>query len=580
MTFQQKMITAFLLFVLLPIMILGYISNRISTDTLQKTISSQTVQTLRAVDSNVMTALNEVHHFSDYLLSSGDLQSFLMSHEEESIIDLYNRRQAIAGIMYDNAEVERILLYSWSGELLYQSNDRNESEWSLSSKAFMEEMKQAAGAPVWLGPSPEAKHPFQRESGFQLIHGRLINDVNTLDPIGYMVLSIKLEVLDDIFASSGPIPSTELLVNNKGEIIYSVNRKWIGRRMDTASFEKVRSSEDGYMLDQWNGEKSLLTFRPSDFKLSGNENVWLVSIKPWDALSGDIDYIRNTTVVLGLFAILAAVLFNFLYLRRIAGFIQLMSRKMKEAEKGDLSVRMRAYPLKELNGLSNRFNEMIRRIGELILQIKTEEEKSRQAEFKVLQQQINPHFLYNTLESINALAAMNGQKDISNMTINLGRLLRISINGKYEVSISQEINHVKSYLEIQQIRFEHLFTYSIEVEDTMMNELVLKLILQPLVENSINHAFHEEKKGCIHIIGTRNGSTGYFYVQDTGKGFPRNVLERLYEKRDGTGKNGHGIRNVHERLQLYYGNRYGMVICSSEKGTTIKVSFPLAERDG
>ncbi|MCP3763763.1 sensor histidine kinase [Domibacillus sp. A3M-37] len=579
MTFQRKMILAFLVFVLLPVVTLGYISNRISTDTLQKTISRQTVQTLNVLDRNMMEAVTEVNHFSDYVVSSGDIQSFLTSSKEESVFELYNKRQSITGMMYANAKIQQFALYSNTGDRLYQSNEQVTEEEPFFPHRLVQEMKQKKGSAVWLSPSTLSQHPFQQDTSLFLTQGRIINDINTLDPLGYMVLAIRLDLFDDVFASKMDTPSTELLINKEGEILYALDHQWIGKRLAVESLKQVQSGETGFLLDQWNGETHLITYMPSRFQLVGDNDVWIVALKPWDVLASDVVYIRNTTLFIGLLTLMAAVFFNLFYLRRVASFIQALNWNMKQVRSGDLSSRMNAYSLKELNGLSLGFNQMIQRIGELIKQIRREEEKNRQAEFKVLQQQINPHFLYNTLESINALAAMSGQKDISKMTINLGRLLRISINGSYEVLIHQEISHVISYLEIQKIRFNHLFTYEVDIENSLSNERVLKLILQPLVENVLAHAFDQQENGLISIRGTRTDTTGYLWVRDNGKGISANLLEKLHEKRGTSEQQGHGIRNVHERLNLYYGKEYGLMVCSSEQGTIIQIAFPLERGD-
>lgn len=572
MTFQRKIILAFLVFVLFPIFILGYMSYRISTDTLQETISNQTVQTLNVLDRNLMEAVKEVNQFSDYVVSSRDVHTFLASQKEESLIELYHKQQAIAGMMYANAKVQQFILYNLDGNRLYQSNEQllwEEPKW------MVQEMKQKKGASVWLSPNVIPKHPLQEQSDLFLTHGRFINDVNTLDPLGYMVLAIRLDLLDEVFVSKSETPSTEMLINKKGDILYALDHQWIGKRLDVASLKKLQTGETGFFLDQWNGEKQLITYRPSTFQMAGEKDVWMISMKPWDVLSSSIVYIRNITFLLSGVALLAAVSFNWLYLRKISGFIQALQRNMKLVESGDLSARMNEYSLKELKNLSFRFNQMIHRIGELIQRIKREEEKNREQEFKVLQQQINPHFLYNTLESINALAASSGQRDISKMTINLGRLLRISINGSFEVPVRQEISHVISYLEIQKIRFENLFSYEVEIDSSLESEPVLKLVLQPLVENILTHAFDPEENGCISIRGTRSEATGYFWVQDNGKGIPHHALEKLQKKREEMEERGHGIRNVHERLKLYYGEKYGLMVCSCETGTIIQISFPL-----
>ncbi|MEW9109038.1 MAG: sensor histidine kinase [Cytobacillus gottheilii] len=574
MTFQRKIIVFFLVFVLVPITILGYISYRISAVTLQETISNQTVQTLHVLDRNLMEAVEEVNHFSDYLISSGDLHSFLLSQNEESLIDLYHQRQAIVGVMHANAQIQQMNLYNKEGKLLYQSSD--EFHWNIP-EVVLNEMKEKKGGTTWGNPANIQKSLFEKQEDDFLAQGRYIHDIDTLEPLGYMMVYMRLNLFDEVFTSESKIASAELLINKKGTILYAPDHELIGRRLDIDSLHQLHSGETGYLLDQWNKEKQLITYKPSSMTFAGEEDIWMVSLKPWNEISKGIVYIRVITFLLSGLALLMAFCFNWFYLRRIAGFIGSLQWSMKSVEKGVLETKMKDYPLRELNDLSTRFNSMVQRIKDLIYQIREEEEKNRQAEFKVLQQQINPHFLYNTLESINALAASSGQKKISKMTLNLGRLLRISINGSYEVTVQQEISHVVSYLEIQKIRFEHLFHYKVEIDPALQVEPVLKLILQPLVENILAHAFAQEENGLIAIRGTKTEKDGCFWIEDNGRGIPPRILEELHQKRAGQAKNGHGIRNVHERLKLYYGEKYGLMVCSSEQGTIIRISFPIKE---
>lgn len=524
----------------------------------------------------MMSAIAEVNHFSDYIIASGDVQSFLTSSKEASIYDLYSKEQAIAGVMYANAEIHQFALYNTLEEKVYQSNNRVFQEETLFSQQLLQEMKKVKGEPVWQSPSSVVSHPFQQNTALFFTHGRVVNDINTLDPLGYMVLLIRLDLFYQVFKQDSSVVSTELLINKEGEILYALDDQWIGKKLAVESLQQVQSGETGYLLEPWNGETQLITYMPSQLNLAGEEAVWLVSLRPWALLSNDITYIRNTTLGLALLALLAAIFFNLFYLRKTAGFVQALQDSMKQVEKGNLSVRMKTYNLKELNHLSLRFNQMVERLGHLIIQIKKEEEKSRTAEFKILQQQINPHFLYNTLESINALAAMSGQKEISKMTINLGRLLRISINGDYEVPVQREVSHVVSYIEIQKIRFNDSFSYELDIDESLSQKRVLKLILQPLVENILIHAFEEQEGGLISISGKYADGKGYFQIKDNGKGISEANLEKILRKRADFEEKGHGLRSVHERLQLYYGKSYGMIICSSEQGTIIQLSFPVS----
>jgi two-component system sensor histidine kinase YesM len=574
--FQHKMIIAFLLFILLPIIILGFVSYKISSTTLQEKISNQTVQTLKAVDRNVMASISEVNAFSDYVISSGEIQSFLRTNDKTSIIEFYNKQQAIAGMMLGNSQIDDFILYSESGSATHLKNTQIPTFESFKISPFHNQILQEKGRSVWLTPSEI--YPLNQDRRYFFKLGRVVKDINTLNDLGYLILHVKLDLFDDIFKDVQEGSSSGIIVNQEGRILYSLNRDLIGKPFDIKQFSKIQSQKMGYLIDYWNDEKSLITFMPSSFNTGTNSSTFLISIKPWKIISGDIKHIRNMTLLIVAFAVIIAGLFNILYLKRISLFIQDLLKNMKLAEKGILNKRMGSFKLIELEKISLGFNTMIARIQRLLGEVEAEQERKREAQFQVLQQQINPHFLYNTLESINALASLNGQKEISRMTINLGKLLRISINGGYEVKVKDEIRHVISYLEIQKIRYDNRFSFDVEVEEELNHQPVLKLILQPIVENILLHAFDQDYNGIIKIRGTMTNGQGQFWIEDNGKGMDKQTLLKLnsLEIENHNKRRGHGIRNVQERLGLYYGKNYGLIICSIEnKGTTIKISFPI-----
>ncbi|RBW68074.1 sensor histidine kinase [Bacillus taeanensis] len=577
--FQHKLIIAFLCFVLIPIIILGVVSYTISSNTLQKNISEQMIQTLKAVDRNLLAAVSEVNSFSDYVVSSSAVQDYLNTKNTSSIYEFYSEQQEIAGKMYGTSQIDNLVLYRLNGNVITYNDEKVTSLETLRSSLFLDQVLQEKGRPIWLAPYENQNLFFSQE--YMLTQARVVKDLNTLDNLGYFILQVKLDLFDPIFKDIYGGPSDEVIVNKEGIVLYSLNRNFIGKTLDIENFSEFQKNKSGYLTAEWNDEKSLITYMPSSFETGTNSELFLVSIKPWKTIASDIVTIRNTMLVVVGFTVLTAGLFNLLYLKRISRFIHELLTRMKQVESGRLSKRMGRFKFKELQNISHSFNNMIEKLQQLMSDIETEQERKREAQFKVLQQQINPHFLYNTLESINALAALNGQREISKMTINLGKLLRISINGGYEVKVKDEIRHVISYLEIQKIRFDNRFAFEVDVEEELNDYPVLKLILQPLVENILLHAFSnsDEEGGLIKIRGTISNGQGEFWIEDNGTGIDETVLMELNQwkfKKNTEKSNGHGVRNVDERIRLFYGEKYGLLICSTKhEGTCIKISFPI-----
>jgi len=205
--------------------------------------------------------------------------------------------------------------------------------------------------------------------------------------------------------------------------------------------------------------------------------------------------------------------------------------------------------------------------------------KKRKAELAVLQAQINPHFLYNTLESINWMALSAKQKNISRMVLLLSNFMRLSLNkGKNVYTIRKEVEHLRTYIEIQQIRHKNKFQVIEDIDENILDYYTIKLILQPIIENCIVHGFKNTMQtGTIEIYGGFDGEDILFTIRDNGCGMDDNTLKCIFDKSD---SKGYGIKNVNERIKLYFGEKYGLEIESSPgKGTTVKIRIPKCNED-
>ncbi len=261
--------------------------------------------------------------------------------------------------------------------------------------------------------------------------------------------------------------------------------------------------------------------------------------------------------------------------------IRNLEEKMRLVEAGDLHVTISEEGFREIRGVSGAFNHMLWRIRLLMDQIVVEQETKRLHELNALQAQINPHFLYNTLDSIIWMMERGKSQQAVIMVSALARLFRISISkGRNEIPVHEELEHVRNYLIIQQMRFKDRFTYAIEMEEEVRNLRTLKLIVQPLVENTINHAMDELAAAPLNIRVRAYKEEGRlcFTVQDDGVGIPRDRLDSLLTAP--AGQSGIGIRNVHERIALTYGPPFGLHIDSTEdEGTCVRILLPLHGED-
>ena len=275
----------------------------------------------------------------------------------------------------------------------------------------------------------------------------------------------------------------------------------------------------------------------------------------------------------GLFAVGAATITAYYVTRPIRS----LEDRMRQVERGDFDLAVDRGGFKEIRSLSTAFGHMLERIRLLMRQIVTEQETKRLHELNALQAQINPHFLYNTLDSIIWMEERGRSAEAIEMVSALAKLFRISIShGRNLITVREELEHVRNYLIIQQMRFRNQFTYEINVDREAAGLYTVKLIVQPLVENAVHHGIYsyDDKKLSILITAKREGDRLLLVVKDDGVGIPEQKLSGILSAPAGRG--GIGLRNVNERIKLTCGQEYGLsVISVEEKGTTVIVTLPV-----
>lgn len=311
-------------------------------------------------------------------------------------------------------------------------------------------------------------------------------------------------------------------------------------------------------------------------------NGWKVAaILPEKEIMDGSKYIKNIIlVVMGLLIIIAVVLSNVLA-RIITEPLSSLTAKVKKVEEGDLDTIFDINKQNEIGVLNHGIGDLIARVKNLLTQVIEEQTKKREAEFAALQAQINPHFLYNTLYSVKQLCDMQEVDDASVMVTALATFFRISVSGEREIiTIDEEIQHIESYLLIQSMRYKEKLNYIIDVDPFIKKCKIVKLTLQPLIENAIYHGIKQKKgSGTVSIKGWSENGDVFFTIEDDGQGIAKDKLQKIKEKLGGQcsdGSIGIGIYNVHERLEIYYGKGYGLEVSSTEgKGTQIKLKIPI-----
>lgn len=408
---------------------------------------------------------------------------------------------------------------------------------------------------------------------------RAVMDTQSVYPIGIICINIDKNFLRETCRNIMTIPGERVLVlDGENRIIYDTVEDNITKNISEAGLDLTdlnRSDNERSVLI--NGQNHLV-----DTVDSGIMSLRLVRIIPEDKLFSNLVKMQEQFMLLIMVFVLLSLLLSVSLTYGITRPMKKLISTMRVVEKGDLSIRFHVKQRDEIGLLGHSFNKMIRKVENLINIVYISQIRKKEAELDALQSQINPHFIYNTLESIRMMAELNDDSDTSRMTFMLARLLRYSISTKKQkVTVKQEIEHLKNYLELQNMRYGDKFKLIVELDDALYNVSIIKLIFQPVVENAIVHGLEGvQEKGIIRITGYHRNDKIIFSIEDNGKGIPEETLEELNRRINDFGQSqgergGIGLRNVNERIQLHYGDAYGLKLSSEPgKGTAVILEFP------
>ena len=315
----------------------------------------------------------------------------------------------------------------------------------------------------------------------------------------------------------------------------------------------------------------------------------IVGIAPLQEIVAEANRIRQLIIVSVVLSIVLAITLHYLLTKRLTRPIQLLQHKMRLTAGGYLEAKVKPRGNDEIADLGQSFNIMVEKIKELLEQRIQEQQLLQKADLRALQAQINPHFLYNTLDSIVWIAEAGKSDGVIRIVKALSEFFRLSLNkGRDWVLIRSELAHAQSYLIIQQMRYRDILDYKIEVGEELQDYPILNMTIQPLIENSIYHGIKNKRgQGIIRIGGYVDGNSVVLTICDDGIGITAERLELLrlqieqpIQSEDAdTVQGGFGLQNVHQRLQLYFGKEYGIRLNSSEGlGTQIEVRIPKNRR--
>ena len=534
-------------------------------------VSEVSVQTLYSISANLNLMINNINNYSKIILTDNDVQSLLRNGNIYSDLDAQSRVSSfLYKLIQDEPSILSVYLF-----------DNNGHKYNVNTQTPLRFLPERIEMINWYGEmySKRGNYILRLNGGGAFKEGqdtnfismiRQIRDINTTKPIGVMVINIAEEAFRGSFANIVNRYATDITIldeNNKSIVkLKSLEEKDIGSLI--AGFENV---ESGFKLEKLNNTSYLVSYLSEK-----NYNWKIISIMPASLLS-------NETAAPGI-AGFAIILINSLILffgsilasRMFTIPIRKLLKSMKGVEKGEFQkVDIRAGN-NEIGMLRDGYNKMLNEIQSLISRVIDEQRIKRKAELEALQAQIKPHFLYNTLGTINSLALMGKTEEVCDIVDALAGYYRLSLSkGREVITIGDEIDIVRNYLKIQQLRFGNLFSVYYDLDSRCSNHKILKLVLQPLVENALYHGIRGKgEHGLITITSEYLGNCIKLIVEDDGTGIADDELQKILNGR--VGGESFGLRGTIERLRIFYGNDDAVEIDSAEGiGTKITIYIPV-----
>lgn len=370
-----------------------------------------------------------------------------------------------------------------------------------------------------------------------------------------------------------------IMLNSKNMIVSTKVKYDIGKPFTLDDSITANYNAKGSNMIRVDGQKHLLAYY-----VSGLTKYKMVYMVPHEIIISDVQNIKYVAYALSIIVLIAVGLLWYVLTMDIYRPISKMRSHMEAVGQGNFDVQIPSERKDELGILIKGFNSMTRKVNHLFNEVYRTKYQKKEAELKALQSQITPHFLYNTLNSIRCVAILQNAKTVSNMLGSLIELLQGTVGNKHiYITLEEEIKQVDNYVRLQQFRYNDAFTVTYDIDDEVCHCKLPKLILQPLVENSLQHGLDlRHKKGHIWVQAFRKEDALIIYVVDNGRGITKETVDKIFNGEiDKTRKfSGIGVVNVDERIKLYFGEEYGLTYLLDEKtGTKAMIKLPILETE-
>ena len=575
---QNTMMASFSVLMVIAVLVFLFIALNYTTQIIYENSINYTSQIIKQVNYDIDAYMEYLENISSVIATSSDVPRYLFdeqqseeerTQENERILTQYKT------ITESRSDIYNIAAVAENGRNIVNSGDDELTEYIdiQSLDWYQAAMSSESGIAI---SSSHVQNAIKSSYKWVITLSRALYNQQTGKREGVFFVDLNYSSISDLcknnnIGNKGYI----FILDAQGNVIYHPKQQLMYGGLKTEKIDEIMECDSDYLISEEGEEDKIYTISRS--KKTG----WIVvGAMNTSELLKDNKQVQVLYFIVAAVLLLAVILISSLLSREITKPIRQLRDSMSMVEEGEFEkANVDITTENEIGSLSKSFNVMTERIHTLMDQNVYEQKQKRKIELRALQAQINPHFLYNTLDSIIWMSEAGRNEEVVEMTSALARLLRQSISNDQElVAVEKEIDYVRSYLTIQKMRYQDKLEYSIDIDPEIRFVEIVKLTLQPLVENAIYHGLkYKESKGNLDIRGFADGKDAVITIRDDGIGMEEQTLAHIFDEAEKEHKsNGVGVSNVQKRLQLYFGPEYGISYESKRgEGTMAIVRVPL-----
>lgn len=580
---KSKIMIAFIIINITLTSFFSYFAYWVASSIIEKNFIALTDRTISDSLNRIDMFLEKIDKYSLNLILGSEMEKILTKGYGENINYPRLFAEQVQNLTVIEGDLLAIHYFGVDGDVYhYPFTSSINSIRDLNREGLIDAYRIEDSRIHWSGIYPQTYYLSDSQQSLKIFSGiRSFKDSFQPGIKGILLMDVEEDKLYEFIKNISLGKNGQIyIINKEGVIMTSSEREKTSAKIEQPVFDIVNTGDAGYSYIDINGLKNVLIYDTS------GRNGWKVAATiPLKDVLYQTGSIKMMAIVVGIVVIALSSTISFLISTKITKPIREMTKLVKVVAKGNLDVKYEARTNDELKDLSDGFNYMTSSLKELIGKVYIEEIQLKQAQLENLNAKINPHFLYNTLDTIYWMLVIAEQNEISNLVVALSDMLRYSISKSGDqVTVREEIKQIDNYLYIQKTRFKDRLDVEYEVEEAANDCYIMKLLIQPIVENAIKHGLEfQSQKGLIIIKVYEKEEEIIIQIIDNGKGMSEREVKHLLNRADTSSlkKPGIGLNNVNERIKMFYGAKYGIMVESKlGEGTCVNINVPKVLQPG